>query len=150
MVAVYVRLLFSLFYDTDVKDLSRAELLTRRKVPQIVNFLRECVPGYERCYVLQTASHIGVRETLHFEGEYQLTEQDILSQKIFDDWVVSNAAFGFGNHSLTGSGPDKNNLRYDQQKYTIPYRSLIAKGTDNLLLGEEIFPVPIWLMQVIV
>ena len=80
---------------TDVKDLSRAELLTRRQVPQIMNFLRECVPGYENCYLLQTANNVGVRETLHFEGDYKLTEQDILNQEIFDDWVVSNAEFNF-------------------------------------------------------
>ncbi|MBQ8510124.1 MAG: FAD-dependent oxidoreductase [Clostridia bacterium] len=120
---------------TDVNDLTRAELLTRRQVPQIVRFLRECVPGYENCYLLQTADTIGVRETLHFEGEYRLNEQDILNQEIFHDWVVSNAAFNFGNHNLTGSGADKSNLHYSGQQYTIPYRSLLAKGLDNLLLA---------------
>lgn len=120
---------------TDVKDLSRAELMTRRQVPQIMNFLRECVPGYENCYLLQTANHVGVRETLHFEGEYRLTQQDILNQEIFEDWVVSNAKYGFGNHNLTGSGPDSGNLSYHQEQYTIPYRALQAKGVDNLLLA---------------
>ena len=88
---------------TDVRDLSKAELLTRRQVPQIVNFLRECVPGYEKCYLLQTANN------------------------------------GFGNHNLTGSGRDAGNLKYNHGKYTIPYRALIAKGVDNLLLaGRDI------------
>lgn len=124
---------------TDVRDLSKAELLTRRQVPQIVNFLRECVPGYEKCYLLQTANNVGVRETLHFEGDYKLTEQDILNHEIFDDWVVSNAEYGFGNHNLTGSGRDAGNLKYNHGKYTIPYRALIAKGVDNLLLaGRDI------------
>lgn len=120
---------------TNIKDLTKAEILTRKQVPQIVSFLRECVPGYENCYLLQTANNVGVRETLHFEGEYKLTEQDILNQEIFDDWVVSNAEFNFGNHNLTGSGPDGKNLEYHQEKYTIPYRSLLAKGVDNLLLA---------------
>ena len=85
--------------------------------------------------MLQTASTIGVRETLHFEGEYTLTEQDIQNQVIFDDWVVSNASACFGNHNLTGSGSDENNLPYRHERYTIPYRSLLAKGVDNLLLN---------------
>ena len=124
---------------TDVRDLSKAEILTRRQVPQIVNFLQECVPGYENCYLLQTANNIGVRETLHFEGDYKLTEQDILNHEIFDDWVVSNAEYGFGNHNLTGSGRDAGNLKYNRGKYTIPYRALLAKGVDNLLLaGRDI------------
>lgn len=62
---------------TNAEDLTRAELLTRKQVPQIIEFLREYVPGYKNCYLLQTANTIGVRETLHFEGEYTLTEQDI-------------------------------------------------------------------------
>lgn len=120
---------------TDIKDLTKAEILTRRQVPQIVAFLRECVPGYENCYLLQTANNVGVRETLHFDGDYRLTEQDILNQEIFEDWVVSNAEFNFGNHNLTGSGPDGQNPEYHGEKYTIPYRSLLAKGVDNLMLA---------------
>lgn len=120
---------------TSAEDLTRAELLTRRQVPQIVQFLRDCVPGYENCYLQQTANTIGVRETLHFEGEYTFTEQDIQNQVIFQDWIVSNASACFGNHSLTGSGSDVNNLPYHQERYTIPYRSFLAKGKDNLLLN---------------
>ena len=120
---------------TNVEDMTNAELLTRQQVPQIIEFLRENVPGYRNCYLLQTASTIGVRETLHFEGEYTLTEQDIQNQVIFDDWVVSNASACFGNHNLTGSGSDENNLPYRHERYTIPYRSLLAKDVDNLLLN---------------
>ena len=120
---------------TSAEDLTRAELLTRKQVPQIVQFLRECVPGYENCYLQQTANTIGVRETLHFEGEYTLTEQDIQNQVVFDDWIVSNASACFGNHSLTGSGSDVNNLPYHQEQYTIPYRSFLPKGVNNLLLN---------------
>ena len=120
---------------TDVADITSAELLTRRQVPQIIEFLRECVPGYEKCYCLQTAEYIGVRESLHFEGDYTLSENDILNQTIFDDWVVANAAFSFDNHNLTGSGVDKGNLKYNGERYTIPYRSLLAKGINNLLLS---------------
>lgn len=120
---------------TSARDLTKAELLTRRQVPQIMQFLRDCVPGYENCYLQQTANTIGVRETLHFEGDYTLTEQDIQNQVIFEDWIVSNASACFGNHSLTGSGSDVNNLPYHQERYTIPYRSFLPKGIDNLLLN---------------
>lgn len=120
---------------TDVFALNRAEALTRRQLPQIVQFLRECVPGYENCYLLQSGSYVGVRESRHFEGLYTLTAEDILQQRIFDDWVVSNARYTFGNHSLTGSGLDKNNLTYRGQQYTIPLRSLLPKNVDNLLLA---------------
>lgn len=120
---------------TKAEDLTRAELLTRRQVPQIVEFLRECVPGYENCFLLQTAQTVGARESLHFVGDYRLTEQDILAQRVFDDWVVSNAAFSFDTHSLTGSGKDPSCLKYHGERYTIPYRCLLPQGVDNLLLA---------------
>ena len=119
---------------TDVKQLSDAELAARKQVPQIIELLRECVPGYENCFLLQTANSIGIRESLHFDGDYKITENDILEQRIFDDWIVSNAHFNFGNHSLTGSGADKSNLKYSGENYTIPYRSFLAKGVANLFL----------------
>jgi len=120
---------------TDVFDLNRAEALARRQLPQIIQFLRDCVPGYENCYLAQSGTYIGIRESRHFEGLYKLTAEDILRQRIFDDWVVSNARYTFGNHSLTGSGIDKDNLTYRGQQYTIPLRSLIPLGVDNLLLA---------------
>lgn len=119
---------------TDVFHLTQAELLAQKQVPQIITFLRECVPGYENCYLLQTACYTGVRETRHFAGEYCLSEQDIQNQTVFDDWVVSRASACFGNHSLTGSGSDVNNLPYHGERYTIPYRSFLPKGVDNLFL----------------
>ncbi|MFR2464534.1 MAG: FAD-dependent oxidoreductase [Clostridia bacterium] len=39
-----------------------------------------------------------------------------------------------GNHSLVGSGPDANNLPYNGKPYTIPYRCLLPKDVQNLLL----------------
>lgn len=120
---------------TDSEDLTAAELLTRRQVPQIVNFLRECVPGYENCCLLQTANTVGVRETLHFKGLYTLTETDIINRTVFDDWIVPDVSAVFGNHNLKGSGSDENNLKQKPERYTVPYRSILPVGVDNLLLN---------------
>lgn len=120
---------------TKAEDLTAAELLTRRQVPQIVNFLRECVPGYENCVLLQTANTIGVRETLHFKGQYVLNENDLINGTVFEDWIAKNVGASFGNHNLEGSGADKNNLPQKPTNYTIPYRSILPIGVDNLLLN---------------
>ena len=122
---------------TRAEDLTRATLVCRRQMEDIVRFLREFVPGYENCFLLSSASLIGIRETRHFKGKYTLTEQDILSARVFDDYVVRDAHFNFDVHNLTGSGLDKTGVqhKFAQKKgYTIPYRCLLPEDRENLLL----------------
>lgn len=120
---------------TSTIDLTKAEIHTRKQVMPIIRFLREQIPGYENCYLLHSANHVGVRETRHFQGDFTITEQHIQENAIFDDWLVSNIVAGFGNHNLTGSGRDEHNVKYNGEPYTIPYGSFVAKGIGNLFLN---------------
>ena len=122
---------------TNADDLTRATFICRKQMDDIVKYLREFVPGYENCYVISSASLMGIRETRHFKGKYTLNEQDILEAKIFDDYVVKDAYFNFDVHNITGSGLDKTGVLklFKQEKgYTIPYRCLIPNVKENLLL----------------
>ena len=122
---------------TDADDLTRATLTCRRQMDDIVKYLREFVPGYEKCYIISSASLIGIRETRHFKGKYTLNEQDILQAKVFEDYVVKDAYFNFDVHNITGAGLDKTGVQkhFNQTKgYTIPYRCLLPEVKENLLL----------------
>jgi len=122
---------------TNADDLTTATLTCRRQMDDIVKYLREFVPGYENCYIISSASLIGIRETRHFKGKYTLNEQDILEAKIFDDYVVKDAYFNFDVHNITGAGLDKTGVQkyFSQEKgYTIPYRCLLPEIKENLLL----------------
>ncbi|MDY3929753.1 MAG: FAD-dependent oxidoreductase [Clostridia bacterium] len=122
---------------TNADDLTKATLICRNQMNEIVKFLREYAPGYENCYIVSSASLIGVRETRHFKGEYTLTEEDILNAKVFDDYVVKDAYFNFDVHNITGSGLDATGVqkKFKQKKgYTIPYRCLLPQKIENLLL----------------
>ena len=122
---------------TNADDLTKATLVCRRQMDDIVSYLRKFVPGYENCFVLSSASLIGIRETRHFKGKYTLTEKDILDAVVFDDYVVKDAYFNFDVHNITGAGFDKTGLQkhFSQDKgYTIPYRCLIPEVKENLLL----------------
>ena len=122
---------------TVADDLTRATLTCRRQMDDIVSYLRRFVPGYENCFVISSASLIGLRETRHFKGRYTLNEQDILEAKVFDDYVVKDAYFNFDVHNITGAGLDKTGAqKHFKQKngYTIPYRCLIPEVKENLLL----------------
>lgn len=122
---------------TCAEDLTKATLTCRRQMDDIVKYLREFVPGYENCFIISSASLIGIRETRHFKGKYTLTEQDILEAKVFDDYVVKDAYFNFDVHNISGAGLDKTGVQkhFSQKKgYTIPYRCLIPEIKENLLL----------------
>ena len=123
---------------TKAEDLARAEIVCRSQMPAIVKYLREFVPGFENCYIISAGSMMGVRETRHFKGVYTLNENDILTAKVFDDWVVRGAHFNFDVHNMTGSGLDATGVQkhWTQPKgYTIPYGCLVPVKINGLLLS---------------
>lgn len=123
---------------TDSGDLTKATVVCRKQIEKIVEFLREFVPGFENCFLITSASFMGVRETRHFEGVARLTEQDILEARQFPDWVVKDAHFNFDVHNISGSGLDETGAQkhFSQQKgYDIPIGCLIPKHIDGLVLS---------------
>jgi hypothetical protein len=122
---------------TNADDLTRASVVCRHQMHTIVQFLREFVPGYENCYLISSASIIGVRETRHFKGERTLTEQDILEARVFEDWAVTRASFTFDVHNISGSGLDVTGAqkKFPQKKgYTIPYGCFVPLKIEGLLI----------------
>ena len=123
---------------TDALRLTRGEMVCRSQLNAIVDFLREYVPGYEHCFLISSASLLGVRETRHFKGLYTLTGEDILSCAHFEDWVVREARFNFDVHNLTGASLDATGVQKKfprDNAYEIPYRCLLPDGVDGLLLA---------------
>ncbi|MBO4297350.1 MAG: FAD-dependent oxidoreductase, partial [Clostridia bacterium] len=123
---------------TDAQSLTKGEQVCRSQLNAIVAFLREYAPGYENCFLISSASLLGVRETRHFKGLYTLTKEDILNRTLFEDWVVREARFNFDVHNLTGASLDKTGVQKYYPKdnyYSIPYRCLLPAGVDGLLLA---------------
>lgn len=118
---------------TKVEDLTYAEIEGRRQVMEMVNFLRKNIPGFERSYLLMTAPQIGVRETRRIAGEYILTEQDVLEARKFKDGIARGSRC-IDIHSPTGEGTIMKNLK-PGTSYDIPYRCLVPKKIDNLLVA---------------
>lgn len=122
---------------TNAGDLTKATIVCRKQMDKIIAFLREFVPGYENCFAISSASFIGIRETRHFKGEYTLTEEDILSARVFENWVVKDAYFNFDVHNITGAGLDETGCQKEfhvQKGYTIPYECLLPQQIEGLLL----------------
>ena len=126
---------------TNPSDVTRAEIEGRRQQRLLGEFARALVPGFKSAYVLDSASHIGVRETRRIRGGYVLTEQDILDRAHFDDsiGIDSNRQNPRGpRHSpdgKEGSAEDVENRELVAKLFTyeIPYRCLLPQGVEGLL-----------------
>ena len=123
---------------TSAEDLTRAEIICRKQIPFILDFLREFAPGYENCYIIGSASLIGIRETRHFKGVKTITEQEIAAAIQHDDYVVYDAHFNFDVHNITGAGLDKTGCQHkftQKNGYTIPYGCMVPEKIDGMLLS---------------
>jgi glycine/D-amino acid oxidase-like deaminating enzyme len=118
---------------TDVWDLSYAEWRSRLQMRQIAAFLRRYVPGFENSYVVQSGVGIGVRETRRILGEYQLTAQDVLDARKFDD-AIARGSYPVDIHNPTGSGTVLKRLP-PGEAYDIPLRCLLPRGVEGLLVA---------------
>ena len=67
------------------------------------------------------------------EGEYILTQEDLLAFTKFEDSIAA-CNYDIDIHNPSGSGTSHYYFPHGEY-YTIPYRCLTPKGTDNLLVA---------------
>lgn len=118
---------------TNVWDLSYAEWKSRQQMRQIATFLRRHVPGFEEAYVAQSGIHVGVRETRRIRGEYQLTAEDVLTARRFED-VVARCSYPIDIHNPHGKGTILKRLP-PGEAYDIPLRCLLPRDVERLLVS---------------
>jgi hypothetical protein len=119
----------------DPSDLSRAETEGRRRVHNFVAWLKANVPGYEKCYLVKTGQHIGIRESRRVVGDYVLSGEDFSRCAKFDDGIACSA------YPVDIHGQKQGQTRIEHlppgEYYQIPYRCLTPKGMTNLLVASR-------------
>jgi len=75
---------------TNVLDITRGEIETRKQMVSVINFLRKYVPGFKSSYLVESGYSLGIRETRRIVGEYMLSEKDIMEGRAFDDAIAQN------------------------------------------------------------
>ena len=121
---------------TDPVALTHAEIEGRRQVREYHRFLRDRVPGFERSVVVGTSPSIGVRESRRVIGDYQLTRDDVLAARRFDDEIALCGA------PIEDHGPGgETDWQYvpGGAVYGIPYRTLLPRGVEGLLVAGRCF-----------
>jgi len=121
---------------TDPVALTAAEIEGRRQVIEYVRFLKAYVPGYEKSELSWLCAPIGVRETRRVYGHYRLTREDCLMARKFEDAVAACGAPIEDHHE--GSDTKWEYLP-DGMTYDIPYRALVPKEVDGLLVAGRCF-----------
>jgi FAD-dependent oxidoreductase family protein len=101
-----------------------------------VDFWRQHAPAYSAGHLIDTAPCVGVRETRRITGEYVLTGEDITSFRESDD-VIALGNWSIDLHDPTGGTKEADNTLHLplDRAYHIPYRRLIPKNVDNLLVA---------------
>lgn len=117
----------------DAFELTKAEIEAREMVFEVFEFVKKHSKCFEHASLLSTAPEIGVRESRKIIGEYILTGEDLVTLKRFPD-TIAVGNFDIDIHSPDGSANTHRYFEKDEY-YDIPYRSLIPRGSRNLLVA---------------
>jgi hypothetical protein len=137
----------------DASQLTEAEIEGRRQIRSILDIMRTY--GRATPELLSLSSRIGIRETCRIRCLYQLTEDDVLYGRRFDDGIANMAYPVDIHHGDEGSvtqrfldgyeerivngerqiGRWRNETDTYSTFYQIPLRSLLPRGDyDNLIV----------------
>jgi hypothetical protein len=113
----------------DAWEISKAEIEARLQVLEHFGELVARNPQLKAAgaYLAETPPLLGIRQTRFIEGEYQLTAEDALSGRRFDDVIAISSCpiihyYGYRRY-------------LEHEGYDIPYRCLVPRAVDDLLVA---------------
>ena len=107
---------------TDPSEVTQALADCRDMVISEAGRLRANVPGFENATVSLMADQLGITESRRLQGDYVMTREDL--DRPFDDVIARTGHW----------------TKYDCV-YNIPYRSLLPRSLDNLLVAGRCISV---------
>ena len=118
---------------TDPFEVSRAEITARKQINEMLVFLKEHSTAFEHASLVYVANHIGVRESRKLKGVHVLTTDELKSCVKFEDRIALGN-YDIDIHNPLGTGTYI--YRFEPgEYYSIPYRSLLPKEYDNMLVA---------------
>ena len=114
----------------DVSALTEAEVQLRGRMFEVVEMFRKHFAGCDQCYPAGAAPSVGQRRARAIRCLYELSQEDCTGARQFDNQI---ACFGFIDNS-------KHFVR-EAGAYGIPYRALIPRGLDNVLIAGRMMSV---------
>ena len=140
---------------SDADHLTNAEIEGRRQIRAMLDMVRKYGKDYKMSLV-SLPSTISIRETRHIRCQYQVTDEDAMTGRIFDD-AIANCSYRLDTHHqhkpgltfkyLDGTevyerpGYPKEVGRWREETktnptfYQIPLRSMVPEKYENLILA---------------
>ncbi len=112
---------------TNADELSRAEVDARLRIYEDFAAKQKDHPELTDAHVVETPPLLGIRQTRFIEGDYALTADDAIEGRRFEDVVAISSCpiihyYGYRRY-------------LEHEGYDIPYRCLLPKGVENLLVA---------------
>lgn len=120
---------------SDPVDLTRAEMQGRSDAWAMFEAWKRDVPGFEDSYFITSGPFIGVRETRRIVGQHVLAEDEIMATKSFDDAIATGCWYLDVHPNKITIGAANAVPKQQPAPYDIPYRSLVPKNVENLLVA---------------
>lgn len=115
--------------DEDSKEAGIAR--GKAELQHIIPYLQQNYVGFENAALVDTASQLYVRESRHILAEYQLTLDDVLENRWFDDTI----AIGSYPVDVPPNAQRKVGMIIGApDRYGVPFRCLVPKEIDGLLV----------------
>lgn len=124
---------FLIFGVEPLEEASKEAGIERGKaeLEHIIPYLRENYAGFENAELVDTASQLYVRESRHILGEYQLTLDDVMENRWFDDTVA------IGSYPVDVPPNAKRTVGIiigAPDRYGVPFRCLVPQQIDGMLV----------------
>jgi hypothetical protein len=119
---------------TNAEQLTQGEIEGRRQAWDVFDFVRSVTPGFEKAYIVEIGPQLGIRETRRVLGDYQLSEEDVLTCADFDDtigvngWPIENHVAG---DVVLKFPPIPESRGFNQ----LPYRMIVPRKIANLFVA---------------
>jgi hypothetical protein len=124
---VWVHPRYAASSQTDVEELTRVEFLGREKMLLTHEFYKKNIPGFENSFIVLSGPQLGTRGARRVHGDYMVVSRDLLSSEPFEDTIAIFPDLDRGEKSLA------------HPNTFIPYRALLPKGVENMLVACRAF-----------
>jgi hypothetical protein len=127
---------------TDERSITQALVRERKKVLEYERYYKEYNTGFENMELAATATLLGIRETRRILGDYVMTLEDYKNRAIFADEIGRyNNQVDIHASSADTKEQERVKKLFDStgykegESYGIPYRSLIPRRLENVLVA---------------
>ena len=111
----------------DVEELTRVEFLGRKEMLITHDYYKKNIPGFENSFIVLSNPQLGTRGARRVTGEYVVGENDMNTDKPFEDTIAIFPDVDRG----------KNSIKYPVTY--MPYRCMIPRNVDNMLVACRAF-----------